>query len=296
MLRNKRRFTAPVALTVLLILSLLTLTPLVLLVSSSLSNNGAVIREGYSLWPRDFDLTAYTYLWEQSSVILRSIGVSLLVTALGTALSLTVTALLAWPLSRRALPGRKLFSFLVVFTLLFNGGLVPTYLIYTQVLPVKDSLLALLIPNLLVSGFNVIIMRTFFSTTIPEALVEAATIDGAGEFRILTRVVLPLSLPVLTTVGLLQAMAYWNDWFNAMLYISEPGWLSLQAVLNQMINNINFLSSMGSGMGGMAAQTALPSTTVRMAMAVIGVLPFLVIYPFTQRFFVRGITIGAVKG
>jgi putative aldouronate transport system permease protein len=281
---------------VLTLCSIACIVPFLVLFSSSISNSSSIIQYGYSLLPRDFDLAAYHYLLNQSSSILNALGVTVLVTAMGTAVSLAISSLFAYPLSRRDLPGRKFLTLFVVFTLLFNGGLVPTYLIYTNVFHFKDSILALIVPNLLMNGFNVLMIRTFFMTTISEAIIESAAIDGAGEYRTLISIILPLSLPVLATIGLLTAISYWNDWFNALVYISRPQLLGLQAVLNQMINNINFLSTFTSSGGTVTPVVELPSTTVRMAVAFIGVLPFLAAYPFFQKYFVRGITVGAVKG
>lgn len=284
---------------ILMAFSIACIVPLLILFSSSVSNNKLIIQYGYSLLPRGFDLTAYKYLWNQTTSILHAFGVSVFITVAGTISSLAITALLAYPLSRRDLPRRNLFTFLVVFTMLFNGGLVPTYLVYTQILNLKDTILALIVPMLLMNGFNVLIMRTFFMTTIPDSVIESAFIDGAGEFWVFYAIVLKLSLPVMATIGLLQAIVYWNDWFNALIYITRPDLLGLQPVLNQMLNNINFLSSLSTtGLGGTALgiKAEIPSTTVRMAVAFIGVFPFLAAYPFFQKYFVKGITIGAVKG
>jgi len=187
----------------------------------------------------------------------------------------------------------------VIFTLLFNGGLVPTYIVYTQLLHIKDTIFALIVPNLLMNGFFVLLMRTFLMISIPEDIIEAARLDGAGEFKIFTSMIVPLSLPIFATIGLFHAIAYWNDWFNALIYVSDPELLGLQPVLNQMLNNINFLSVLSKS--GMSTTTPgmvvnIPSTTVRMAVAFIGVLPVLIAYPFFQRLFVKGIKVGGVRG
>lgn len=283
----------------LMLISAACLLPFLILISSSLSSNASVIRKGYSLLPVDIDLEAYRYLFGYASGILHALAVSLFVTAAGTAVSLAVTAMAAYPLSRKGLPFRRFFTVYILITMLFNGGMVPTYLIYTQLFHIRNSILALIVPNLLFNGFQVMIMRTFFAASIPEELTEAARMDGAGEIRIFLSVVLGLAKPVFVTVGLMQAVAYWNDWFNSLLYIDRTELMSLQAVLNQMISNVKFLSSLsGSGMGqaAMQAQASLPGTTIRMAIASVGVLPFLLVYPFCQKYLVKGITIGAVKG
>ena len=283
----------------LMLISAACLLPFLILLSSSLSSNASVIRKGYSLLPVDIDLEAYRYLFGYASGILHALTVSLFVTAAGTAVSLAVTAMAAYPLSRKGLPFRRFFTIYILITMLFNGGMVPTYLIYTQLFHIRNSILALIVPNLLFNGFQVMIMRTFFAASIPEELTEAARMDGAGEIRIFLSVVLGLAKPVFVTVGLMQAVAYWNDWFKSLLYIDRTELMSLQAVLNQMISNVKFLSSLsGSGMGqaAMQAQASLPGTTIRMAIASVGVLPFMLVYPFCQKYLVKGITIGAVKG
>lgn len=298
-MRAYNRFSQLGAHLAMTVFAALCIVPFLMLLGSSLSDNRTLIRSGYSLWPRHLDFAAYEYLWRQSSSLLHAFGISALLTVGGTIVSLAITSMLAYPLSRRELPARNAFAFAVFFTLLFNGGLVPTYMVYTQLWDLKDSLLGLMVPGLLMSGFNVFLMRTFFATTISDAIIESAGIDGAGPFRIYCRIVLPLSLPVMATVGLLQAIVYWNDWFNGLLYITRPGLLGFQSVLNQMLSNINFLATLASGGTGGAAigsNGTIPSTSVRMAIAFIGVLPILLAYPFFQRYFVKGITVGAVKG
>ena len=185
--------------------------------------------------------------------------------------------------------------FLVFFTMLFNGGLVPTYMMYTQIFHIKNTIWALIIPSLLMNAFYIIMMRSFFVSNIPDSLIEAARIDGAGEFRILFRIVLPLSKPMLATLALMVGLGYWNDWMNSLYYITDDSLYTLQAILNNIITSITFLQS--STMGSVAsAVAAMPSTGIRMAIAVVGVIPVLVIYPFFQKYFVKGIVVGGVKG
>jgi putative aldouronate transport system permease protein len=228
---------------------------------------------------------------------MRAYGITILITVVGTTTSLAFTSMLAYPLSRKDLPYRNPLAFYVFFTMLFNGGLVPTYFVYTQVFDMKNSLEALLIPGLLMNGFNVLLMRTFFMTTIPPAILESAKMDGAGEIRIFYKIVLPLSAPIMATIGLFQSIAYWNDWFNGMIYITNPKLFSLQNILNRIMSDIQFLSSDPS-LGARASESmmTLPSSSFRMAIVVIGVIPILLAYPFFQKHFVKGITIGAVKG
>lgn len=271
--------------------------PFCLLIISSLSSEASIIQNGYTFFPQEFSLKAYEYLWIHHLEIGRAYGITVLITVIGTAVSLAITSMLAYPLSRRDMPLARFWTFLVFFTLLFNGGLVPTYLVYTQIFDIKNTLFGLLIPGLLMSGFNVLLVRTFFLTSIPPALIEAASIDGAGEIKIFYRIILPLSLPIMATIGLFQAIAYWNDWFNGLIYLTDSKLFGIQTILTKMIMDIQFLASNSNAAGSAAGQAVaqLPSTSVRMAIAAIGVLPILIAYPFFQKYFVKGITIGAVK-
>lgn len=281
---------------VLLIITLSCIVPFVLLIMSSITDEQSIVRYGYSFFPKEFSLEAYRYLGLKSSEILRAYGITVFITLVGTTASLSITSMLAYPLSRKDMPGRNLLTFAVFFTLLFNGGLVPTYLIYTQIFDLKNTIWALIVPGLLMNGFNVLLMRTFFMTSIPVPVLESANIDGAGEIRTFISIVLPLSLPIMATIGLFQTIAYWNDWFNGLVYITDSKLFSIQNILNRILADIQFLASGALDSNTSQATQALPSTTVRMAIAVIGVLPILLVYPFFQKYFVKGITIGAVKG
>lgn len=280
----------------LIILSVGSIIPLIILLSSSFSSEASILKEGYSFLPKEFSFVAYEYLLSNSTSILRAYGITVFVTVFGTFVSLAMTGLLAYGLSRRDLPYRNVFAFIVFFTLLFNGGLVPTYLVYTQVFDIKNTIWALIVPGLLMNGFNVLLMRTFFITSIPEPVIESARMDGAGEFRTFFSIVLPLSLPILATIGLLQTIFYWNDWFNGLIYITEPSLFSIQNILNRMLSDIQFLASSNLGTNTSAAAAQIPTTAVRMAIAVIGFLPILIAYPFFQKYLVKGIALGSVKG
>ena len=282
---------------VMLLLALSCVLPFVLLIVASLTDNGTVVANGYSFFPEKISFDAYIYLAAQKSTILRALGNSILVTGVGTLCSLIITPMLAYPLSRKELPHRGVLTFLVVLVLLFNGGLVPTYMVYTQILHIKNTLLGQLLPNLLMNGFYVMMMKTFFTTSIPDGLIESACIDGAGEFRIFRSIIVPLSTPIFATVGLFVGVAYWNDWFNGMIYITDGTLYTLQNILNQIMRSIQFLqnnASMTANADQILAQ--LPSTTIRMALATVAVVPILLLYPFFQRYFVKGITLGAMKG
>ncbi|WP_160720480.1 carbohydrate ABC transporter permease [Bacillus sp. USDA818B3_A] len=290
------RITQWVSHIVLIILAAGSIIPFIILLSSSLSDEASILKEGYSFIPKEVSFAAYDYLLANSSSILRAYGITVFVTVFGTFVSLAMTAFLAYGLSRRDLPYKNVFAFIVFFTLLFNGGLVPTYLVYTQVFDIKNTIWALIVPGLLMNGFNVLLMRTFFMTSIPEPVIESARMDGAGEFRTFFSIVLPLSLPILATIGLLQTIIYWNDWFNGLVYITEPSLFSIQNILNRMLSDIQFLATSNLGSNTSTAAAQIPTTAVRMAIAVIGILPILIAYPFFQKYLVKGIALGSVKG
>ena len=282
---------------VMVILSLCCIFPFVLLIISSLTDETELIRNGYSLFPSKFSLDSYLYMFKSSNKIISAYGITILSTVVGTGCGLTMTILMAYPLSRRDLPGRNAMAFYVFFTMLFSGGLVPTYIMYTRYIKVSNTIWALIIPALMVNAFYVIMMRTYFTTNIPEAVIEAARIDGAGEFLILGTIVLPMSVPMIATMTLLIGLSYWNDWKNGLYYLQQNKSLySIQVLLNDMLRDVQ---AHKSGMDAAAAAeiaATMPSTGIKMAIAVVGVLPVLIVYPFFQKYFVKGITIGAVKG
>lgn len=279
----------------MVVLVIFCLLPVIMLFSSSLTGEEQLIRNGYSFIPGTLDLTAYKYILIDSPGLVRGYGISLIVTGLGTVINLVFTMLFAYPLSRKDLPGRKFISFFLFFTMLFNGGLVPTYIMWTQIFHIKNTLFAYLVPNLLMSAFYVIMTRTYLTTNIPKEMIEAAKIDGAGEFCVLGKIILPMSKPILSTVGLLVGLSYWNDWLNGLYYINKDVLYSIQVLLNKMLLDTQFLMSSAS-QGMNIDTTAIPSTGIKMAIAVMGILPVLIIYPFLQKYLVKGITIGAVKG
>ncbi len=273
-----------------------TVLPLLLVFMVSLTDEMTIIRNGYSFFPAKISLEAYRYLFLDSFTIIRAYGVTIVVTLTGTGMGLCLTALLSYPLSRRDFPFQKPLAFFIFFTILFNGGLVPWYLVFTQLVNVKDSVWGLIIPGLLLNGFFVLIMRTFFATSIPMAIIESAYMDGAGEFRIFAQIVLRLSTPVLATIGLFYTLNYWNDWFNSMVYINNSKIYSLQYLLNRILLNIQFLVQNTRNNHASEQIAAMPTETVRMAMAIIGIGPIVLAYPFFQKYFIKGLTVGAVKG
>ncbi len=287
---------AIVAHTIMIFASLLSLLPFLLLIIASLTDNNWAVANGFSFFPGKWSLDAYMYLRGQASMIGNAYLMTILVTVIGTAVSILITTMFAYSLSN-AMPGVKAFNFLVVFTMLFNGGLVSTYYTYANIFHIKDSIWALIVPGLLMNAFNIILVKNYFRSSIPPALMEAARIDGASEFRIFFGIVFPLSKPIVATIGLMTGLMYWNDWQNGLYYLTQRRgsmYYTIQIVLNTINENISFLSTNASM--GTATTAQMPSTTARMAIAVIGILPILVIYPFFQQYFVKGIVVGGVKG
>ena len=282
---------------IMIVLTLFCLLPFLLLIISSITQENALVRNGYSFFPEQIDFAAYKYLLVDSTSIVRGYILSAFVTVTGTVANLAVTTLFAYPLSRRDLPGRAFISFFLFFTMLFNGGLVPSYIMWTQTFHIRNSIFALLVPNLLMGAFNVIMMRTYFTANIPDAVIEAARIDGASEFRILAGIVIPMAAPILATLCLLVGLAYWNDWQNGLYYLTDNKLFSIQVLLQNIQRSLDALKQSAQAGGSVNVSTAdLPSNSVRMAITVMGVLPIMIVYPFLQRFFVKGIAIGAVKG
>lgn len=270
--------------------------PFLLMVMASFTEEQTLIRNGYSFFPEKFSLETYQYILRSAKTIFRGYGMTILVTVIGTVSNLAMTVLFAYPLSRKDLPYRNVLSFILFFTMLFNGGLVPTYMMYANTFHIKNTIFALLIPNLMMNAFYVIMMRSFFTTSIPESLIEAAKLDGASEMKILLQVILPLSKPMIVTLVLMVGLNYWNDWMNGMYYVTDNSLNTIQMILNNMIQNVEFLSKSASVMGSDAAIIKMPTVGIRMAIAVIAVLPVMVIYPFLQKYFVKGIVVGGVKG
>ena len=288
-----------IANTVCGIVTLMAVIPFALLIMSSLTDNAWAVSNGFSFFPEKFSLSAYEYIAVQWGVIGRAYLMTIVVTGIGTMLSLGVSTLFAYGISRKGIPGMKIINFLLIFTMLFNGGLVATYYSYVNMFNIKNTIFALLFPNLLMNAFNVILIKNYFVNSIPESLIEAARIDGASEMGIFMKVVVPLSKPIIATIGLLTALAYWNDWQNGLYYLTDRGGAHLytiQNVMNNINENLQVLlqnASRAASIGASASQ--MPSTTIRMAIAVVGILPLLVLYPFFQKYFVKGITLGGVK-
>ena len=298
MVLSKGEKTYQVVINILLIIVTLTMIlPLVLLFMCSVTDENTLINNGYSFFPAKFGLTAYQYIWSNRTTIFRAYGLTIVVTAIGTVCSVLLAALISYPLSLKNLPGRSFFNFYVFFTMLFSGGLVPAYIMWTTTFSIKNTIFAYLMPNLLLSAFNIILVRTFFMTSIPDALYEAARIDGATYFRIFWQIVLPLGKPILVTIGLFSGLAFWNDWTNGLYYITKNTNLyGIQNLLNTIISNLQFLSSNATAAASAGEQLAkTPTTGVQMAIAFVAILPILILFPFLQKYYSKGISLGAVK-
>lgn len=275
--------------------SFLCLFPFILMLISSLTSENSITLYGYSIFPHEWSLDAYRYIAREGRQIFRAYLTTIGVTVAGTLIGVYMTMTIAYLLSRRDLPGRRFMNFFVIFTMLYNGGLVPTYIMYTNYFHIKNTYFALLVPSLLMSAFYIMITRSYISSSVPEELIEAGRIDGAGEISTFVNIVVPLSKPILATLVLFIGIAYWNDWLNGMYYLTEAKYFSIQNILNKMLSNVNFLAS-NSTVAQQAGNVSIPSITIRMAIAMVGILPIIIIYPFLQKYFVKGITLGAVKG
>lgn len=256
------------------------------------------IREiGFSFAPVKWSLEAYQYVWDMGDQLWRSYFNSFLITVVGTVLSVLICILYSYALFRKDFKYRRFFTFFAFFTMMFGGGLAPTYMVCKNLLGLSDSYAALIVP-MLVNPFNIIIMRTFFQSSVPNELIDAASIDGSGEYHTLFRIIVPISKPGIATIGLLNALAIWNEWFIAMLYVRDPDYMPLQYLLMQMQNQVDFLVKNSAMLGAEAANImgSLPKDSLRMALVVLIVVPIAFAYPFFQRYIISGLTIGSVKG
>lgn len=275
--------------------SLACVLPLVLVVMISITDEQTLALNSYSFFPQKISLYAYQYMFGLQGKIGRAYGVTVFVTVVGTLLCLLFTSMYAYPLSRKDFRYRKACTFYMFFTMLFNGGLVAFYIVYVK-LGLKNNICVLIAPAL-VSAYNILIMRTFFANTIPESVLESAKIDGAGELRIFFQIVIPLSLPVFATIGLFSSLGYWNDWFTSLLFITNDKIVSLQYLMYKVQATIQYLSAnQEAARQAGASIRELPQESARFAMCIIGIGPIVLAYPFFQRYFVKGLTIGAVKG
>ncbi len=280
---------------VMIVFSLAAVLPFILLVVASITKESVVMTDGYSFFPKAIDFAAYKYILSKAAVLGRGYFNTFLVTAIGTGLSMIITSMFAYALANDNLPGVRLLNFLCIFTMLFSGGQVASYYIWSTVFNIRDTIWALILPNLLLNAFNVVLVKNYYKFSIPESIKESARIDGCSEFGIFWKIIMPLSVPINVTIGLMTGLVYWNDWTNGLYYLTSRNgsvYYTIQIILNQINDNIAWLANSTSvtGTGGQ-----FPTTTARMAIAVIGILPIMIIYPFLQKYFVKGITIGAVK-
>lgn len=277
--------------------SLCCILPFVFVIIISFSSEASIKTVGYSFFPAEWSLEAYKQVFRLGDQLWLSYFNSFLITIVGTVLSVAMCVLYAYPLFRKDYKLRSFFTFFSFFTMIFGGGLIPTYIVCKNLLNLSNNYAALIVP-LLVSPFNIIIMRTFFQSSVPFDLIEAATIDGSGEYSTLARVVLPIVKPGIATVALLTALAYWNEWFLCLLYVTDRKLYPLQYLLMEMQRNAEFISRNSSVMGAASAEALrnLPNQTMRMAVVVFIVVPIACAYPFFQRYVVAGLTIGSVKG
>lgn len=281
-----------IAYTVVGVAAFLCLVPFIMMVSGSISDEQVVRFEGYGILPKVVSFKAYEVIFKAPETIIRAYGVSIMITIVGTVLALLLVTATAYVLSRPDFKYRNVISFFFYFTTLFNGGMVCTYIFYIRYLHLKDSYWAMILPGLF-SVFNLLIMRSFASS-IPLSLVESARIDGAGEFRTFFSIVLPLLKAGMATIGLFVALGYWNDWYNAMLYISDTDKYPLQYLLYSMLQKTQALANL-AGKANIPF-VELPGNAMKLAMAVVTCGPSLLVYPFVQKYFVKGVTIGSVKG
>jgi putative aldouronate transport system permease protein len=279
----------------MVIVCLLALIPVYVIVISSVTSEAALTANGYRLWPAEFSTLAYKYLFMQGSIIITAYINTILATLAGTLLAVVMVGLYAYAISRDNFKFKTFFTFYAFFTMLFGGGLVAYYMVARQVLQIQNSLWALFLPSAF-SPFWVIVMRTFYKMNVPNELIEAARMDGASEWRTLLQIVLPLSVPGLATVALFSAIGIWNNFFNCLLLVDDAKYYSLQFTIYTTLNNIRFLLENADKLQGLVNISALPSQTFRMAMAVVTVGPIIFAYPFFQRYFIRGLTLGAIKG
>ncbi len=275
---------------VLTLISVACLLPFIVVLAASVSSEKALVTVGYSVVPMDFSLSAYRYLLVDSAQVFQSYLISLVVTGIGSPVGLLVMALVAYAMSRKQFKYRKAVAFYIFFTMLFSGGLVPSYILVTQILKLKDTITVLIVPYLAVGGW-ILILRTYFRD-LPEELLDAARIDGCGEWRTFFTIVIPLSTPGLATIGLFAMLAYWNDWFTPLLYIEKPLYYPIQYLLYTVVNNMQFLDVLSQQAGLRVDPPRIPA---RMAMVALSVGPILLAYPFVQRYFVRGIRLGSLK-
>lgn len=278
------------------VLAAICIIPVIFVFMISISSEESIQMNGYQFLPASFSLEAYKFLFDEAEMILRALGMSVLVSVLGTVLGLALTSTMGYVLSRKTYKLNGLLTMIVFIPMIFNGGMIASYVVNTQMLGLRNTIWALILP-LCMSSFNVVICRTFFNTNIPDSIIESAQIDGASQLTIFSKIALPLSKPMLATIALFLAFGYWNDWFQASLYVTNTKLNTLQALLNQIQRSIEMMANNPAmGLTLQQYRNAMPKEGARMAMAIIIIVPIACTYPFFQRYFISGLTVGAVKG
>ena len=280
---------------IFLVLAVMCVIPLLFIFSISITEEEALRTNGYQLIPSVFSGSAYKFLWNERGMILRAAFMSILVTIVGTLIAIALDTSMGYVVSRRNFRLKKLYTWLIFIPMVFNGGMLASYVVVNNILGLSNTIWALILP-LACSSFSVTICRTFFRTTVPDSIIESAKIDGAGQFRIWSQIVMPISKPVMATIGMFAAFGYWNDWFQASLYIQDKNLQTLQSLLNNIQKNIEYIAN--NPYGGLSLQqykSSMPTESVRMAIAIVIIVPIACTYPFFQKYFISGLTIGSVK-
>ena len=280
---------------VFLILAVMCVIPLLFVFSISITDEEVLRINGYQLVPQVVSASAYEFLWNERLTILRAAFMSMLVTVVGTMLSIALNTSMGYVVSRRNFKLKKIYTWMLFIPMVFNGGMLASYVVVNNILKLNNNIWALILP-LACSAFSVTICRTFFRTTVPDSIIESAKIDGAGQFRIWSQIVLPISKPVMATIGMFAAFGYWNDWFQASLYIQDTKKQTLQSLLNQMQKNIVYIAyNLYGGLSLQEYKLGMPTESVRMAIAIVIIVPIACTYPFFQKYFISGLTVGSVK-
>jgi len=285
-----------IALVIMVLMMIFCLVPLILMLAVSFSSENSLLH-GYRFIPDEWSLDAYAFMWAKRATISRAYGLTILVTVVGTALSLVITSMFAYPLSRKDFKPRNVVAFILFFTMLFNGGMTATYIVWTRLFHIKDTLWAYLLPGALMNGMNVLLVRNYFNANIPYSIIEAARMDGAKDWTIYSKIMVPLSKPIMTTIGLFSALGYWNNWSAGLYYIGNPKLYTIQVYLKKLMDSIQFLKTTDlTDEAVLLAQRTLPTESARMAIAIIALIPILAVYPFIQKELIKGMVVGGVKG
>jgi putative aldouronate transport system permease protein len=268
--------------------------PFIYVISVSLTNEADILNEGYRLIPKNISFVAYQYVFANPKQIIDAYKVTIFTSFVGTIMSVAVMAMIAYPLSRNTFKGKNIVTFFIFFTMLFGGGLIPTYILNTQYLKLGNNIWIYILPTL-VNAWSIIIIRTFFQG-LPPSLIESAKIDGAREIRIFSQIILPLSKPVLATISLMALIGKWNDWYTSLIYIRDTELYTLQYLLQRILREVDFINTMARDMPNIPTDSNLPTESMRFAMCIISAGPMLLAFPFFQKYFAKGLTVGAVKG